>query len=140
MIFECLEPLTLAKLVAFSLLQVLSNHFRNQFLKCYLGRLAEICLRLRRITKKRLDFGWTKIFFIYFYNNLSCLAVDAFLLDTTALPSDGDTNFFKCSLNEFPDRMLLSCRNYIILRRLLLEHHPLRFNIVFCMTPVAKGI
>ena len=120
-------------------LQIMAGHFADEFFKagCWFPTETGFCLR--RVPQQVFHFGWSEISGVD-SDNLSAVIIYTDLFNTLAMPLDFHVEFLSCKLNELPDRMLLAGCDDEIISFVLLQHHPLHFNIVPCMPPIAKGI
>ncbi|KQO67479.1 hypothetical protein ASF18_12680 [Methylobacterium sp. Leaf89] len=84
---------------------------------------AECRLRLGRISEQHFDFRRTEKLFVD-YQMIRAREAD--------VP--------ECNLTHFTDCHSATGRDYIIIRRVLLQHHPHRTDVIFCMPPVTLRI
>ena len=68
------------------------------------------------------------------------LGIDADLVDAAAAPFDSGADLPECRLHELAHAVLLNGRNHKIFRFVLLQHQPLRIDVIARMSPVAFGI
>lgn len=95
--------MTLNKLVTLGCLQILSNHFGDQFLEGGLRRPTEFIFRFRRITQERFDFRRTEITWINSDDAIS-LVIEAFFVNAYAFPANSEAKLFR----ETPNKLLIS--------------------------------
>jgi len=51
-----------------------------------------------------------------------------------------DAQLSGSELNELPDAMLLACDDNVVFRFFLLQHQPLRLDVISCVSPLASSI
>src|SRR5215472_14382124 len=116
------------------------DHLPDEILKARLVAPAELLARFARVTEEEVDFGRTKVAWIDLDQNLPGLGVNAGLLDARATPGDPTAHMTKGALNKLAHRMFLAGGQHIVIRLILLQHHPHAFHVVAGMAPIAFGI
>src|ERR1051326_7622885 len=113
----------LALAVAAEQLDIGIDHQLRQFGEFYLWFPPELALRLGVIANEQLDLRWAEV---------ARINLDMLLPIKAGVVERG--------LEEFADRMGFVGGDHVIIRFLLLEHEPHRFDVFFGVTPVAFGL
>src|SRR5208337_1000812 len=117
--------------------QILGHHLSHQLPERGARLPAQLTARLFRIAQQSPHLGRAEVAGIDAYDNLAAL-VDGMFLDTLSLPAQRHIQLARGNVNKLPYAVLLSGGDYVILRRLLLQHQPLCLNIIARMAPVAQ--
>src|SRR5262249_38249620 len=112
----------------------------DEIRKARLVAPAELLTRLSGIAEQDVDLSRTEIPRIDLDEDLSGLGVDPGLLDACASPGDPAAHMAEGELDEFAHGMLLACGQHIVVRLVLLEHHPHAFHVVAGMAPIPLGV
>ena len=63
--------------------------------------------------------------------------IESFFFGTMAAPGERHPKLFGGGIHEVAYRILLTRRNNVVIRRILLKHEPLHFDVVARVAPVA---
>src|ERR1039457_1991567 len=121
------------------LLQILFHHLLYEFAKGNPRLPAKFALRLAGVSQKRFHFGRTIIARIHGNNDVPLFVCSLFFA-AGSIPGDIHIEKARSKPYEFTNAVLLSRRDHVIPRLLLLEHSPLHLDIIARMTPVAESV
>mmetsp|Transcript_10308 Transcript_10308/g.32592 ORF Transcript_10308/g.32592 Transcript_10308/m.32592 type:complete len:266 (-) Transcript_10308:635-1432(-) len=116
------------------------NHLFAELLHRDLGHPAELLLGLGRVSDQQLDLGRPEVLRVDPHQDARLVRrVDADLVDALALPLDGDAHGGrrKGELDEVANRVCNSRRHDVVVRLVLLHHHPHHLDVVAGVAPVA---
>src|SRR3546814_1580265 len=65
---------------------------------------------------------------------------NSLFLDALAFELQRHPEFLRAPADELADGVLLACRDDVVLRIVLLQHHPLHPAVILCVPPVAQRI
>src|SRR5215469_3290957 len=116
------------------------DHLAHQLIEVDARRPAELGARLRGISEERVDLRRAKVVRIDAHDGTAAFAVDTDLLAPAAAPFNAHAEVSGRLLDEIAHRMLLAGGDHIVLWALLLQHEPLRLDVVARMAPVAARL
>src|SRR5579885_1615956 len=131
-------PVTLARHqgVAPREASVFGNHLRDQLIEASRRRPTELTPRFGCIAEERFDLRGSEVTRVDANDGVSAPAVHAHLLDSLSAPLEAHSQVSGDLLGELADGMLNAGRDHEVLRRLLLQHSPLRLHVVARMAPI----
>jgi len=142
-------PILLQQGVALCQIKVVLYHLFYHLLQCNLWHPSKVVLGFCGVTEEGFDLCGAEVAFVdadYGLTFGECWVVrghgfdEAFFVDPLPFPADGYAELCGCHSYELPYAVLNSCSYNIVFGFVLLEHHPLHADIVFCVAPVAFGI
>ena len=133
--------MTFYQFVPFSRLEVLPDHFGDEFLEGNLRRPAQFFPGLGGISQERLHFRRPEVTGIDAYDGSAPARRSevAHLVDALSLPVDLHAQFFGCGIDEIADAVLDACGDDEIIGTVLLQHEPLHLYVVPCMAPIPES-
>src|SRR6266581_4593876 len=127
------------ELVALRLFQVLADHFGDQLRKTHLRGPSELLPRLARVAEQAVHFRRTEIARVNGHDAAAFLVVAAFFL-SFSLPADREPELLRRRVHKIAHAVLLARSDHEILGPLLLQHQPLRLDVVARVAPVAPRL
>jgi hypothetical protein len=118
----------------------MQHHFVDQIGEQNLWYPAKLGFGLGSIAEELLNLGRSKVARIDPYEHRSRFPVHSYLVDTSALPHDLTADASERPLDELANRVHLSCSQYVVVRRVLLQNPPHTVNVVARVTPVTQCI
>src|SRR5215470_5034276 len=112
------------------LLAVAVDHLVDEIRKARLVAPAKLLVRLAGVAEQHLDLGRAEIARIDFNENLSGLGINPGFIDAFTTPRDLAAHMAESAFDEFTHRMFLASGQHIVVRLVLLEHHPHALHIV----------
>ena len=125
--------------VALGLAQILAHHFLDELLEARLRLPAQFLFRPRGIADEGVDFGGPEIARVH-GDDFFSRGVERVLVGALALPPEADVEPRRREVHEFAHAVLLARRDHQILGLGLLQHQPLRLDIVARVAPVAPRV
>src|SRR5256885_825677 len=125
--------------VALGLAQILAHHFLDELLEARLRLPAQFLFRPRGIADEGVDFGGPEIARVH-GDDFFSRGVERVLVGALALPPEADVEPRRRQVHEFAHAVLLARRDHQILGLGLLQHQPLRLDIVARVAPVAPRV
>lgn len=125
----------------FNVIKVMLHHCVDKLLeRCFCRIPAEGFLCFCRVAEESLNFRRAEIFRVNFYKTFASGLVVALLVNTFTLEFNFNSGLRKSALAEFPDTVLLACRNDKVIRLFLLKNQPHTFNVILGVPPVAERV
>lgn len=125
----------------FNVIKVMLHHYMDKLLeRCFCRIPAEGFLCFCRVAEESLNFRRAEIFRVNFYKTFASGLVVALFIHAFALELNIDSGLRKSALAEFPDTVLLACRNDKVIRGFLLKNQPHTFNVILGVPPVAERV
>ena len=128
----------LDQIVTLGAFQVFPHHLGHQFVERGFGRPSELYFRLGGIAKQGFHFSRAEVARINPHQGVAVL-VNAGLAHTRTLPRDLYAQFRRRDFDKLAHAVLHAGGDDEIFRRILLQHQPLRFDVVAGMAPIAQG-
>src|SRR6266849_5520788 len=133
------EAVLSRQLVALRLFQVLADHFGDQFGEQHLRLPPELLPRLARVAEQAVHFGRPEITGVN-GDDAAAFLVMAALSPSFSLPADRDPELLRRRVRKIAHAVLLARSDHEILRPVLLQHQPLRLDVVARVAPVAPRL
>src|SRR5712692_10923726 len=133
------EAVLSRQLVALRLFQVLADHFGDQLRKTHLRSPPELLPRLARVAEQAFHFGRPEITGVN-GDDAAAFLVMAALFPSFSLPADRDPELLRRRVRKIAHAVLLARSDHEILRPVLLQHQPLRLDVVARVAPVAPRL
>src|SRR5579883_2090710 len=121
-------------------MSVRGNHLRNELIEAAGWCPTELTPGFRRVAEQGVDLRGPEVPWIDPHDRMSALAIDPLLLEALAAPFQAHAEEARGLFGELAHRVLDAGRNDEVLRRVLLQHPPLRFHVVARVTPVAACV
>ncbi len=139
MVVEGGVAVLLDEFVAFGALEVFTDHFGDEFVEGGLRRPAKLFFGFGRVAKQGFNFGGAEVARVDFDDDFAVL-VGAGFLNALPLPGDLDAEFFGGGIDELAHAVLHAGGDDEVFGFVLLQHQPLRFDVVLGVAPVAQGV
>ena len=126
--------------IALGQFQISIDHLFDELFEARRGHPTELRARLRRVPQQSIDLGRTKVTSVYLDDDAPGSRIGTRLIDAVTVPYDLHPEMFSGRGYELPDRMLFASRYDVVFRRALLQHQPLRFDIVPRVPPISHRV
>src|SRR4029079_4138494 len=103
---------------------VFFDHLAYKRVKAYAILPAKLRPRLRRVTQQNIHFRWPEISRIDLDQFLAACLIDAALLCSLSAPLEPAANQSESAFDKLTHRMAVAGCQHIVIRLLLLQHHP----------------
>ena len=139
MVIHGFVAVVLNEFVALGGFEVFAHHFGDEFVEGSFWCPAELFFSFGGVTEQSFYFCRAEIARIN-ADDAFAVTVEALLIDALPFPADFHAQLFGGSIDEIAHAVLHAGSNHEILRRFLLQHQPLHFDVVLGVTPVALGV
>src|SRR5215472_216790 len=127
------------ELLPLGFLEIGADHLGDELRKSDFGLPAELATRLGRVTEQAVHLGRPEIPGVD-RDDAAPLLVVPTLLRALALPGDADPELLSGGGDELANAVLLAGGDHEILGLVLLQHQPLRLDVLARVTPIALRV